>query len=79
MAAADQFSGAVMIARDGQPLWQKAYGYADREEKIPNTVETRFRLGSMNNRCCSQRRPRRRQEALILIAQVQQDCSPFGS
>jgi len=79
MAAADQFSGAVMIARDGQPLWQKAYGYADREAKIPNTVETRFLLGSMNNRCCSQRRPRRRQEALILIAQVQQDCSPFGS
>lgn len=44
----DEFSGAVLIAKDGAPLWQKAYGMADRERKLPATVATRFRLGSMN-------------------------------
>jgi len=47
-AANDKFSGAMLIAKDGKVLWQKAYGYADRETKTLNTVETRFRLGSMN-------------------------------
>ena len=48
LAAADKFSGAVLIAKDGLPVFQKAYGLADREHKIPNHLETRFRLGSMN-------------------------------
>jgi CubicO group peptidase (beta-lactamase class C family) len=41
------FSGAVVIARDGQPVFAQAYGYADRERKIPNTVDTPFLMGSM--------------------------------
>jgi CubicO group peptidase (beta-lactamase class C family) len=45
--AEDQFSGAVLIARAGQPVFQQAYGYADREQKIPNTLETKFIFGSM--------------------------------
>jgi D-alanyl-D-alanine carboxypeptidase len=48
LAASDQFSGAVLIAKDGRPVWQKAYGYADRESKTLNNLDTRFRLGSMN-------------------------------
>lgn len=48
LAADDKFSGAILIARGGRPVWQKAYGLADREAKRPNDVETRFRLGSMN-------------------------------
>ena len=47
LARRDQFSGAVIIAREGKPVWQKAVGFADREKKIPATLETRFRLGSM--------------------------------
>ena len=46
--AHDKFSGAVLIAKDGNVLWQKAYGYANRELKVLNTLRTRFRLGSMN-------------------------------
>jgi CubicO group peptidase (beta-lactamase class C family) len=46
--AADEFSGAVLIAKDGKPLWQKAYGFADRAAKVKNTVDTRFRIGSMS-------------------------------
>jgi CubicO group peptidase (beta-lactamase class C family) len=45
---ADRFSGTVVIARDGKPVFAQAYSYADREKKIPNTVDTPFLLGSMN-------------------------------
>ena len=48
LAAADRFSGVVLMAKDGQPFFQKAYGLADRDKKIPNNLDTRFRLGSMN-------------------------------
>ena len=48
MGDADIFSGAIVIARDGKPVFAQAYGYADREKKIPNTVDTPFLLGSMN-------------------------------
>ena len=46
--AVGNFSGAVMIAKDGKTLFAEAYGLADREHKTPNTVGTRFRIGSMN-------------------------------
>jgi CubicO group peptidase (beta-lactamase class C family) len=47
-AAADRFSGAVLVAKNGEVLFSNAYGLADREKKIPNTLDTRFRIGSMN-------------------------------
>ena len=47
-AAADRFSGAVLVAKNGQVLFGRAYGLADRERGIPNTLLTRFRVGSMN-------------------------------
>lgn len=47
-AAADRFSGAALVARNGKIVFSQAYGLADREQKIPNTLTTRFRLGSMN-------------------------------
>jgi len=46
--AAGKFSGVVFIAKDGVPFFEQAYGFADREQKIPNTAQTRFRLGSIN-------------------------------
>jgi D-alanyl-D-alanine carboxypeptidase len=47
-AEAGEFSGAVLVARDGQTLFQGAYGLADRERGVPNTPLTQFRVGSMN-------------------------------
>ncbi len=46
--AGDNFSGAVMISKNGNPLLAQAYGLADREHNIPDTLTTRFRIGSMN-------------------------------
>jgi len=47
-SAADRFAGAVLVVKDGKPILSEAYGFADREHKTPNTLKTRFRIGSMN-------------------------------
>jgi D-alanyl-D-alanine carboxypeptidase len=46
--AAGRFSGAVLIANNGKPIFQRAYGFADREHHVPNTLDTRFTIGSIN-------------------------------
>lgn len=46
--AAERFSGAVLMAHGGTPIFAQAYGLADREHRVPNTLDTRFRIGSMN-------------------------------
>ena len=43
-----EFSGAVLVIRDGRTLFEGAYGFADRERGVPNTPLTQFRVGSMN-------------------------------
>lgn len=48
LAALDQFSGVVLLARNDIPVFQRAYGMADREAARPNTLETAFNLGSIN-------------------------------
>jgi D-alanyl-D-alanine carboxypeptidase len=48
IVSVDLFSGAVLVAKDGKTVFAQAYGLADREKKTPNTLKTRFRLGSMN-------------------------------
>ena len=47
VAAAGEFSGAVLVTRDGHTLFEGAYGLADRERLVPNTPHTQFRVGSM--------------------------------
>jgi CubicO group peptidase (beta-lactamase class C family) len=46
--AADAFSGAVLVARNGVPVFKKAYGMANREQRVANRTDTKFNLGSMN-------------------------------
>jgi D-alanyl-D-alanine carboxypeptidase len=47
-AAADRFSGAVAMARNGKAVFSGAYGLADRDKKLKNELGTQFRIGSMN-------------------------------
>lgn len=42
------FSGVILIARNNEPIFAEAFGYADREKKIANTVDTKFNVGSIN-------------------------------
>ena len=46
-AASGAWSGAALVARGDQVLVSGAWGEADRAKKIPNTVDTRFNVGSI--------------------------------
>jgi len=48
LADADAFSGGVLVAREGRVVFQGAYGLASRELGVPNRVDTRYNLGSIN-------------------------------
>jgi CubicO group peptidase (beta-lactamase class C family) len=48
LASADVFSGTVLLAKGDQVIFKRAYGVANKDFNAPNTVETKFNLGSMN-------------------------------
>ena len=48
LVAADAFAGVVLIARDGRPVVQRAYGVADRARGVPIATDLRFNIGSIN-------------------------------
>lgn len=41
------FNGSVLVAENGKVIYKKGFGLANMEWNIPNTTETRFRLGSI--------------------------------
>jgi CubicO group peptidase (beta-lactamase class C family) len=43
-AAAGEFSGAAIVAKNGRVVFTGAYGYADRRDRRPNSSTTLFRL-----------------------------------
>ncbi len=47
-AEKDCFSGNVLITEKNEPLFQTSAGYASLSYKIPNNIDTKFDLGSMN-------------------------------
>ncbi len=48
LASADAFSGSVLFAKDGKVLYSAAFGTANKDFNAPNTIDTKFNLGSMN-------------------------------
>jgi D-alanyl-D-alanine carboxypeptidase len=48
LAARDVFSGVVLVARGDEVILKEAYGLANRSFEVPNQVDTKFNLGSMN-------------------------------
>jgi CubicO group peptidase (beta-lactamase class C family) len=41
------FSGAVLVAVNGNPVYRDAFGPANRDLDVPNTPRTKFRIGSV--------------------------------
>ncbi|HUQ12577.1 MAG TPA: serine hydrolase domain-containing protein [Steroidobacteraceae bacterium] len=41
------FSGVALVAHDGEVLYETAHGEADRSRHVMNTVDTKFRFGSL--------------------------------
>lgn len=48
LAAEDVFSGTVLLAKNGQVLYKGAFGMANKDFNVPNKIDTKFNLGSMN-------------------------------
>jgi CubicO group peptidase (beta-lactamase class C family) len=46
-AAADRFSGAVLVAHNNQPLVTAARGYAIHPNVLPNQPDTKFNIASI--------------------------------
>ncbi len=42
-----QFNGTVLLMQKGKAIYKKSFGLADREWNVPNTAETKFRIGSV--------------------------------
>lgn len=42
-----QFNGSALVAENGKVVYKGAYGQANMEWNIPNTPDTKFRLGSI--------------------------------
>ncbi|HJQ54509.1 MAG TPA: serine hydrolase [Gemmatimonadaceae bacterium] len=43
----DQLTGVALVADKGRIVYEKAFGLANREWSVPNTVESRFEIASM--------------------------------
>lgn len=48
-----QFNGVALVAADGHVVFERAFGYANMEWKIPNTLQTKFRIGSLTKQFTS--------------------------
>jgi CubicO group peptidase (beta-lactamase class C family) len=48
-----QFNGSALVAEKGSVILQKGYGLANMEWQIPNTPDTKFRLGSITKQFTS--------------------------
>jgi CubicO group peptidase (beta-lactamase class C family) len=46
-SAAGDFNGAVLVARQGHILYERAFGLANLEWQIPYDLQTKFEIGSM--------------------------------
>lgn len=44
--AQDEFSGAILVARNGSVLYQRAAGMANRDAGLPVTIDTRLQIAS---------------------------------
>lgn len=42
------FTGSVLAAKEGNIIYRKAFGIADRRWKIPNRVDTKYKIGSIS-------------------------------
>ena len=46
LADVDAFSGVVLIAKDGRPIFKRAYGLASKAYNAPNRIDTKLNIAS---------------------------------
>lgn len=50
---AGKFNGSALVAENGRVIYEKGFGYANIEWDIPNTPDTKFRIGSITKQFTS--------------------------
>jgi CubicO group peptidase (beta-lactamase class C family) len=63
----NHFSGTVLVAQDGKVLLAQGYGYANAEWRTPNTLQTKFRLGSLTKQFTATAIMRLREKGLLRL------------
>ena len=48
MVKEDKFSGVALVHKNGEVVFEGAYGLACKRFNVPNTIETKFNIGSLN-------------------------------
>lgn len=43
----NEFSGTVLLSKEGEIIINQGYGFANREHQVMNTADTKFRIGSI--------------------------------
>ncbi len=78
LVAQDAFSGAVLIATNGNVVFASGYGLANRELNVPNTTNTVFRLGSVTKQftamCILMLQEQHKLNVTNLVSQFVEDC-----
>src|SRR6266568_6018361 len=44
----NNFSGAVLVSENRRVIFERAFGFADRERRVRNTTATRFHVASVS-------------------------------
>src|SRR5207249_2984377 len=74
----EKFSGSVLVATNGNIVFAKAYGLANREHGIANTTNTIFRLGSVTKQftamCVLILQEQHKLSVSNVISQYVEDC-----
>ena len=80
LTAQEEFSGAVLVATNGNVVFAKGYGLANRELNVPNTTNTVFRLASVTKQftaiCILMLQEEHKLNVTNLISQYVPDCPP---
>lgn len=51
----EQFNGAALVSEHGKIIYKKGFGYADMSWKVPNEVNTKFKIGSITKQFVAMR------------------------
>lgn len=46
-ASVNGFTGTILVEKAGKLIYEKAFGFADREWNIPNTLQSKYQIGSI--------------------------------
>ena len=53
LTSKNEFSGVVLIAKDGKVVFENPYGYASKRFKVKNKIDTKFNIGSISKHLTS--------------------------